>query len=150
MASVSLNHTVATINGHRCEGWANAADALQLPDITVAAHEFGPDGLKVVSSTGVRGGPVVFKFMANSRSRQKFSQWLAQIQRGASIEFEGSIANAQTGETIRLTRGHMEMGPAGSTVGNAIAPAREFTIVFEEVIGNFDGFKADAAPVLAA
>ena len=148
--NVSLQHTTVTINGHRCEGWANVADALLLPDIQLANSETGPDGLKVVSSTGIRGGPVVFKFAANSESRGQFSKWLVEIQRGAAIEFEGSIANSQTGETTRLVRGHMQMGPAGTTLGNAIPPPREFTIVFEQVLGNFDGFKAQPAPVLAA
>lgn len=148
MPNISLQHTTVTINGHRCEGWANAADAFQLPDIQLAQHEVGPDGLKVVSSTGMRGGAVVFKFLANSRSRAKFGQWMAQIQRGAAITFEGSAANSQTGESCRLERGHMEVGPAGTTLGNANPPAREFTIIFESVISNFDGFKADAAPVL--
>lgn len=149
MPNVSLQHSTVQINGHRCEGWANAADALQLPDIQLANHEFGPDGLKVVAGTGMRGGPVVFKFMANSRSRAQFGKWMAQIQRGASIEFEGSIANSQTGESTRLERGHMEVAPAGTTLGNGIPAAREFTIIFESVITNFDGFKADSAPVLS-
>ena len=149
MQNVSLQHTVVTVNGHRCEGWANVADALQLPDIQLANHEIGPDGLKVVSSTGMRGGPVIFKFLANSRSRAKFGTWYGQIQEGARINFEGSISNSQTGERTRMERGHIETGPAGTTLGNAVPAAREFTIVFETVITNFDGFRAQSAPVAA-
>ena len=149
MQNVSLQHTVVTVNGHRCEGWAAAADALLLPDIQVANHEIGPDGLKVVSSTGMRGGPVVFKFLANSRSRAQFGRWYAQIQKGARMTFEGSISNAQTGESTRMERGHIETGPAGTTLGNAVPAAREFTIVFESIITPFDGFQAQSAPVSA-
>ena len=93
---------------------------------------------------------VTFKFMPNSRSRAQFGFWMAQIQRGATLVFEGSVANAQTGEVTRLGRGHMEMGPAGTTYGNAVPAAREFQIHFEEVITNFDGVRAQPAPVLAA
>ena len=148
MPQVSILHTTCTINGHRCEGWAAGADSLLLPDIQVANHEIGPDGLKVVSSTGMRGGPVVFKFLANSASRGQFGTWYSQIQKGARIDFEGSISNSETGETTRFERGHMEVGPAGTTLGNATPPAREFTIVFETVVSNFDSFKSDAAPVV--
>lgn len=146
--NVSLQHSTVTINGHVCQGWAAAADALTMPDIQLAQHEIGPDGLKVVSSTGMRGGIVTFKFLANSVSRRQFGIWMAQIQRGASIVFEGSIANSQTGASTRLSRGHMEVGPAGQTLGNAVPPAREFQIHFESIISNFDGFSAQPAPVL--
>ena len=148
--NVSLQHTVVTINGHRCEGWAAAADALLLPDIQLANSERGPDGLKLVSSTGMRGGLVTFKFLANSVSRSQFGKWLAEIQKGAVIVFEGSISNSQTGESTRLTRGHMEVGPSGTTLGNAVPPAREFQIDFEEIISNYDGFKTQSAPVISA
>ena len=149
MQNVSLLHTVVTVNGHRCEGWAAVADALLFPDPQIANHEFGADGLKVVSSTGMRGGPVVFKFLANSRSRGQFGRWYAQLQQGARMTFEGSTSNSQTGEATRLERGHMETGPAGTTLGNAAPAAREFTIVFESIITNLDGFRAQAAPVVA-
>ena len=147
--NISLQGTVVTINGHHCRGWAAAADALSLPDITVAAHEIGADGLKVVSSTGMRGGIVTFKFQANSISRKQFSRWFSVIQRGAALVFEGSINSAASGERVVLTRGHMEVGPAGTTLGNTTAPAREFQIHFEEIIGNYDNFDAHAPPLLA-
>ena len=145
--NISIAHAVVTINGHRCEGWANQPDALMFPDVELAASERGPDGLKIVSSTGIRGGIVTFKFMANSRSRAFLGDMVARIQRGASIIFEGSVANPQTGENTRLTRGHMQVAPLGTTMGNGIPSAREFQIDFEEIVTNFDGFRAQAAPV---
>lgn len=144
--NVSLIHTEVIVNGHRCEGWAATADALSMPDITLANHEIGPDGLKVVSSTGMRGGVVTFKFLANSRSRAQFGRWAAQIQRGAAIVFQGSIKNKVTGESTELGRGHMEVAPSGTTLGNAVAAAREFQVHFETVISNFDGVNFDPAP----
>ncbi len=145
--NISIEHTVVTINGHVCQGWAAAADALSLPDIQLANHEISPDGLKIVASTGMRGGIVTFKFQANSVSRKWFGQQVAMIQRGAAINFEGSIANSQTGETTRLSRGHMEVAPAGTTIGNAVAAAREFQVHFESIIANFDAFTAQHIPV---
>ena len=145
--NVSMQHTTVTVNGHRCGGWAAAADAFQLPDITMAAHEVGADGLKVVASNGMRGGPVVFKFLANSPSRAQFQRWASQVLRGAAISFEGSWSNSQTGESGRMERGHMEVAPAGTTMGNAVPPQREFTIVFESVIANFDGVRSQSMAV---
>ena len=125
--NVSLEHTTVVINGHTCEGWAAAADALALPDITFATSERGPDGLKVVSSTGMRGGMVTLKFLANSRSRAFFSQQVSEIQRGAVKNFSGSISNSQTGETTRLERGHMEVAPVGTTLGLSLIHISEPT-----------------------
>ena len=149
MPNISLLTNVVTVNGHRCEGFAKVADALSLPEIQVANHEVGPDGLKVVSSTGMRGGPVVYKFQANSRSRGQFGTWFSQILKGARMTFEGSISDSQTGETTRLERGHMETGPAGTTLGDGIPAAREFTIVYETVLPNYDAFVSDASPVVS-
>ena len=148
--NVSLQHTVVRINGHTHEGWAAQSDALTLPDITVAATEVGPDGLMVASSTGMRGGEVVMKFLANSRTRAFYGQQMSEIQRGAVKNFSGSIANSQTGETTRLDRGVLISAPSGTTLGNAVPPSRDVTIMFESVISNFDGFNAQPAPVLAA
>ena len=148
--NVSLEHTTVTINGHVCEGWAAAADALSLPVLQLANHDVGPDGLKVVSSTGMRGGIVTLKLLANSRSRAFFSQQVAEIQRGAVIVFEGSISNSQTGETTRLERGHMEIAPLGTSLGNGTPPELGFQIHFESIISSYDGFNSQPAPVAAA
>lgn len=149
-ANVSMAHTTHTVNGHRCEGWAGGNNALEVPDITLAETEVGADGLLVTASNGMRGGVVTYRFLANSRSRAQFGKWLAQIQKGAAIAFEASSSNSQTGETTRFSRGVMVQGPTGTTMGNAVPPPREFQIYYESIITNFDGFKSQAAPVLAA
>ena len=147
--NISIEHTVVTLNGHKCEGWANVADAIQLPDVDLSQTETGPDGLDVTSSTGMRGGEVVFKFQANSRTRAFLGNQVAQIQKGANIVFEGSISNSQTGETTRLERGKIQTAPLGTTLGNAIPPPREFTFKFESILSSYDGFKSQAAPTVA-
>ena len=146
--NVSLEHTIVIINGHRCEGWAKQNDALSLPDIEVSQSEVGPDGLQVSSSTGMRGGPVIFKFQANSRSRAFFGEQMSRIQRGAAITFDGTIQNPQTGLSVRLSRGVLKKGPVGQTLGDGVAPAGVFEFDFETVLSNWAGFRATPAPVV--
>ena len=122
MQNVSLEHTTVLINGHRCRGWANTGDALQFPDIEMAQTERGADGQMVASSTGNRGGEIMLKFMSNSPSFLFFMQKKVEIDRGASIEFNGTVRNAQTGMTSRLERGVLKRAPAGQNVGNAPGP----------------------------
>lgn len=147
--NVSLEHTVVRINGHECEGWAAVADALQFPDNQLANYIIGPDGTKSVSSTAFRGGEVVFKFLANSPSTQFFFQQLSRILRGTVVEFSGTVTNTQTGASVRLERGHMQMSPMGQTLGNDTAPAREYTIHFESILPNYDGVKTTRRPAMA-
>ena len=148
--NVSILHTTVTVNGHVCEGWAAVADALTFPDITLSNSEVGPDGLRVASSTGMRGGVVGFKFQSNSRSRAQFSRWSSQVQKGATIIFEGSWSNAQTGENGRLDRGTMETMRPGTTLGNAAVGSQDFMINFESVVGNYDSLRSTPIPVNAS
>ena len=146
--NISMEHVTAIVNGHTCEGWAADAGALTLPDLTMANVETGADGLALFSSTGMKGGVVTYKFMASSVSRKQFQRWMTQIVNGAVIEFEGSIAHAQTGESISLARGAMLVAPFGTTIGNTTPAAREFQIHYERITPNFDSFKA--TPLFAA
>jgi len=146
--NVSLEHTVARINGHEIEGWAAVADALLFPDNQLANYVIGPDGTKSVSSTAFRGGEITFKLLANSPSTKFFFQQLARIQRGAVVEFSGTITNTQTGASVRLERGHMQMAPMGQTLGNDTATAREFVIHFESILPNYDGVQTTSRPTI--
>ena len=149
MQNVSIEHTNVTVNGHRVEGWAAAADALQIPDLTLAATEFGADGVLLASSTGMKGGAVVLKLLANSPTVAFLMRQLAQIQRGAVISFEMSIQNTQAGWTVTAERGVMTRAPLGQSLGNAAAPAREFELTFEVIIPNYDGAQTAGRPVQA-
>ena len=148
MQNVSIEHTEAIFNGHRVQGWAPVADALMLPDITLAEESVGPDGLMVVSSTGEKGGPVVFKLQANSPSTAFFLQQMAVILRGAAVEWSGTITNSMTGASTRCERGFLKVSPAGQTLGNGTPPPREFTLRFESTIPNYDGAQMQSPPVI--
>ncbi len=137
--NVSVEHSITRLNGHEMEGWAAVADALLFPDNTLANFEVGPDGLKVVSSTGMKGGEVTFKLQQNSVSAQFLMQQHARILGGAVVEFEMTYANSQTGVSVRCDRGHLQQAPFGPTQGNAVAPFREFMIHFESILPNYDG-----------
>ena len=139
MHNISLEHTNFILNGHRCRGWGNVADALQFPDIEMAQTERGADGQMVASSTGVRGGEVMLKLMPNSPTFVYLMQKKAEIDRGAAIQFNATSRNAQTGITTRLERGVLKRAPAAQTVGNATPPMREFTIDFETIITDTTG-----------
>lgn len=146
--NVSLEHTNVDVNGHRVQGWANAADALLFPQITMGVAEVGADGLMLVSSTGEKGGEVVYKFMANSESTAVFARWAEEVSKGAVIEFRMVVSNTQTGVSGRYERGAMLVRPGGQTLGNAIAPPREFTIRYQQITVNYDGAKTSRPPVL--
>lgn len=148
--NVSLEHTVAEMNGHTIQGWANMADCLLMPQITMAVAEVGADGLMLVSSTGEKGGPVEFKLMANSESVATFGRWAEEISKGAVIEFNMTISNSQTGASGRYERGAMLVRPGGQTLGNALAPPREFTVRFQQITINYDGMKTARPPRLTA
>ena len=148
--NVSIEHTIVDVNGHRVSGWAGAADALQLPDQTLANVEVGPDGTMVASSTGMKGGVVTFKLLANSPTTAFFMQQLAQIQRGAVIEWMMTITNPQTGWSVTAERGVMTVSPLGQSLGNAVPPAREFQLHFETIIPNYDGAQTAPVPVQVA
>ena len=120
MQNVSLEHTIVDINGHTCSGWADAADALQFPDQTLANTAVSPDGTMLASTTGM------------------FKQ-LAQTQKGAVISWEMNVTNRETGWSVRCERGVMTSSPLGQTLGNAVAPAREFELTFEVIAPNYDG-----------
>lgn len=147
MQNVSLEHTTVVTNGHRVTGWAAAADAFQVPDLTLAVVEVSPDGTMLVSSTGVKGGPVMLKLLANSPSTAFLMRQLAQIQRGAVISWELSASNSQTGWSVTAERGAMTKAPLGQSLGNAAAPAREFELTFELIIPNYDGAQTADPPV---
>lgn len=149
MQNVSLEHTVVTVNGHRAQGWANTADALQMPDLVLAEEAFGADGTLLASSTGMKGGAIILKFLANSPTAAFLFRQLASIQRGSVINFEATIENRQAGWRVNCARGFMKQAPLGQTLGNAVAPAREFTITFETIIPNYDGARTQSAPVAA-
>ena len=150
MENVSILDTVVKINGHTVRGWAPAADALSFPNIKFKTSEVGPDGLKVSSSTGMRGGDVIFKLQANSPSVKWFMQQIGELLGGATKVFKGTARNSKTGVTTSFERGELDDGPLGQTLGNAAPKQLEFTITFESIVSSYDGARTLEPPVRAA
>ena len=148
--NVSLENTVVTINGHVCEGWADDDSALSFPNINLVNETTGPDGLLAVSSTGMRGGPMVLKFQANSASTKFFGTLLSRRLRGIPVQFSGTIVNTQTGVTTRLEGGVFKDAPLGQSLGSGTPNQQEFTIIFQVILTNRDAMVTQPAPVLAA
>ena len=142
----SAEHTTLILNDHRVVGFSADADAISFPDLELAQVERGADGLMVVSSTGNKGGQFIIKLMPNSPSTQFFMQQITQIQRGAAIEFGGTINNEVVRVSGRLDRGAIITGPAGQTIGKGSAAAREFIFEFETLLSNYDGANFVAPP----
>ena len=149
MQNVSLEHTTVIVNGERVEGWAATTDAFMVPDLAPAVTEVGADGTLLASRTGAKGGAIVLKLLANSPTTAFLMRQASQIQRGAVISWELSATNPQTGWSIEAERGVLTSHPLGQTLGNAIAPMREFEITFELISANYDGVKTARPPVQA-
>ena len=92
---------------------------------------------------------MILKFLANSPTTAFLMQQLAQIQRGAVISWMMNANNRQAGWTITAERGVMIQSPLGQTLGNAVAPAREFHITFETILPNYDGALTAGRPIQA-
>ena len=146
----SIEHTTVTINGHVCEGWADDGEAIAFPEIDLIEDSVGPDGLLVVSSTGERGGEMMFKFQANSVSVAFFGVQLTRALRGGPVIFSGTIVNNQSGVTTRLEGGVMKNAPMGQSLGKGTPKQQEYTIRFQSILTNYDAMQTQAAPVIAA
>lgn len=146
--NISLEHTTVTINGHRVQGWSSGG--IQLPQIQGASTDVGPDGKMVAASTGVKGGRVTISLMANSASAKYFMQQAAQLQRGARIEFEGSLQDTHNNFSTRFERGVMVDWPSGQSLSQQTPQSRDFSFDFETVISNYDSANFTGPPAANA
>lgn len=147
---VSLEHAVMTLNGHTCQGWADDAEGIMIPDITLTNITKGADGLMAVSSTGERGGEIELKFQPLSPSVQFFGQLLARYQRGLPVIFEGTLVNQPMGINTQFQRGVFTSAPLGQSFGNKDPKVQIYKINFQVILTNYDGMQVVPAPVLAA
>ena len=145
----SLEHVRHEVNGHRCEGWADDEAALDYPDIDAASVMRGADGKLLAISSANRGGPVVYKFLANSRSVKFFMQQAAVVQRGGRVVFNATEVDEQTGLSAQLRNGVLTSYPSMQDRGKGSASNREFTIEYEEIIQNYDGAEFTGVPEVA-
>lgn len=133
----SIENVSVVLNGHTVQGWSDDADALSLPNIDLANVVRGADGGMVSTSTGEKGGPVIFKLRPNSPSTAFFMNALAAQQNGASVSWNGLIRDSQNQTNAILTNGVLMNGPLGQTMGKGSTANREFTFEFELVVPDY-------------
>lgn len=143
---ISLEHTVVVVNGFVLQGWANDPNALDIPDIALHDTTRSPDGLMLANTTGMKGGIVTFKFLANSPAVQWFQQEIVLILNGACRTYDGTITNFKTNQTTVMSRGVMMNVPLGQSLGEGIAPQREYQIDFTNIITDYSSACIDPFP----
>ena len=134
-----LEQTNVQLNGHVVTGWSDDGDALTLPTIDIANVKRGADGLMTASSTGDKGGPVVFKLLPNSATTAFLMNLVATLQSGGKVIFDGIIDDRCNGVVIRLDRGVLTSTPLGNSQGKGDTANMEFTIEFERVTPDYSG-----------
>jgi len=135
----SLEQTSVQINGHTVTGWSDDTDALSLPNIDLAVVKRGADGKMVAATTGEKGGPVVFKLLANSPSVKFFQNLVTTILDGGKVELSGIIVDQTNNISVSLERGVIVNSPLGQTLGKGEVGNREYTIEFERVVEDQSG-----------
>lgn len=133
----SLEQVAVYLNGHTITGWSDDTDGLSLPDVDLATIVRGADGKMVAVSTGNKGGPVVFKLVANSPSVKFFFNAVAAQLKGSPITWECVVRDSLTQTTVTMTKGTITNAPLGQTLGKGAAGNRNFTIEFETITPDY-------------
>lgn len=133
----SLEQIDFDLSGHEVGGWSDDPDALSFPNIDIANVKRGAVGGTIASSTGDKGGPVVFKFLANGKTA-KFLQLAAMAQlNGVAVLWQGLYRDPVNGVTVACVNGTMTNIPLGPTMGKGDVANKEFTIDFEVVAADY-------------
>ena len=139
MANFSIEQATFLLNGHVFSGWSDDADALNIPDIELLTEKRGADGLMVVSSTGEKGGPVVIKLLANSKSVKFLQNFVTAQLVGASIKWTGYYRDPVNNISIAFIDGYLKTAPLGPKQGKGDISNFEYTFVFTRIIPNYTG-----------
>ena len=135
---VALEDTTVTLNNTVLTGFSDDTDALGLPtELEIAAVKRGADGRMTATSTGNKGGPIVFKMLPTSLSVPFLSSLAEQQKNGSRVVFAGSIVNHQTGASASLVNGTLTSYPPFPAIGKGEVSNMNYTIEFERIDGNF-------------
>ncbi|MCK5607376.1 hypothetical protein KAR91_36165 [Candidatus Pacearchaeota archaeon] len=137
----SMEQVAVDLNGHTVTGWSDDTDGLSLPDVDLATVIRGADGKMVAINTGNKGGPVIFKLLANSSSTKFFMNAVAAQLNGSSIEFNCTVRDSINQTTISMVKGTLSNAPLGQTLGKGSAGNRNFTIEFERITPDYQAAK---------
>lgn len=133
----SLEQVTVDLNGHTISGWSDDTDGLSLPDVALATVARGADGKMIAVSTGDKGGPVIFKLLANSPSVKFLMTAVAAQLNGAAVTWTCTVRDSVTQSTIMMTNGTLSNAPLGQTLGKGSAGNRNFTIEFERITPDY-------------
>jgi hypothetical protein len=129
----SLEQVAVVLNGHTVTGWSDDTDGLSLPDVDLATVVRGADGKMVAIGTGNKGGPVVFKLLANSPSTKFLMNAVAAQLNGVPVKWFCVAKDSISQVVVTMTKGTLSNAPLGQTLGKGAAGNRNFTIEFETI-----------------
>jgi len=135
----SLEKCTFNMNGHNVTGWSDDTDALSFPSIDISTSKRGASGKKITSSTGEKGGPVVVKLLANSKSAKFFMNAVTAQLNGAAVSWNGLFRDPVNGISVICTVGNLQNVPLGQTMGKGDVANLAFTFDFELVIPDYSG-----------
>jgi hypothetical protein len=137
MSDISLKDGTLILNGVVMEGFGDSENALDFPNVDVAAMRRGADGSFVSGSTGNVGGPMTLTLLQNSPA-MKVLMGLAQAQKlGVAVELIGLYRHEVQGITLILTGGVLTNVPTGPTLGTGAPPSKTFTIEFGRIDNDY-------------
>jgi hypothetical protein len=129
----SLEQSAVDLNGHTVTGWSDDTDGLSLPDVDLATVVRGADGKMIAIGTGNKGGPVLYKLLANSPSTKFLMNAVAAQLNGVAVKWNCTFRNAIIQVNVIMTNGTLSNAPLGQTLGKGAAGNRIFTIEYETI-----------------
>ena len=133
MSDISLLDGTLLLNGVEITGFGDSENAMDFPNVDIAAVRRGADGRMVSGKTGNFGGPLSVTLLQNSPSF-KFLMSIIQAEKlGGSVAFQGIYRHERAGFTLALINGTLTNAPSGPTLGNGAPPSKTFTIEFERI-----------------
>ena len=138
--AIALQDVTVTIDGIEITGWSDDSDCLMQPQANEAVNKkIGALGdVLYTSNPNRRGAPLTIKLLASSPAVPQLQRRAEAWRDNDVLIFDGSIANRRTGERQQLLEGTFETYPRGTTYGAGEVANMEYSLFFEDYIGNFD------------
>lgn len=134
----SIEQTTWTLNGTPLSGFSEDTDAIEIPQLEIAAVKRGADGKMTASTTGNKGVPITFKFLPTSESVKFLSSIGEQQKKGARVVFNGSAVNHENGASLALSNGILTEMPPFPSLGKGETGNMNYVIEFETVEASFE------------
>lgn len=136
--NISLVNSTIELNKTAITGWSDDTDALTIPDITISNVKRGADGIMTATATGIKGGAITYKLLAETESCKFLVSISEQIKSGANINFQGTITSNSTGWQLIKKNGVLTQYKPFPTIGAGEKASMEFVIEWESIDGVVD------------